>query len=474
MLLYLINPCSKMTSLINIKKNKLSKYLLWKPLGLLVIAGLTPVEWEIKIIDENTTVPDYKILPRPDLVGITAFTSQAPRAYEIAEEFRSKDVPVVMGGIHTSMCYKESMKWTDAVVIGEAESVWPQILKDVLKGKLKRIYRGQRISLDDSPEPRHDLLSSGYKFGSIQTTRGCPLSCIFCSVSAFNGKEYRTRPIDNVINELKNIKEKYILIVDDNLIGTNKSHINRAKELFKEIIKAKIKKKFIAQATINIADDKEFLQLASKAGLMGVFIGFESVSENGLLELQKKFNAVRKNDFRSSVKKIKKHGIIVLGSFIIGLDIDKKDTGLNIAKTGIQYGLDILNLVLLTPLPGTRLWKKYISEKRIIADNFPEDWKYYTFTLPVSEYKNLSWNEMLVEFSSCFQYYYTYPRIIGRFLRHLFINRRLIPALIGLIANLNYKSNFSRDKILFKNIVLSRKTLQKEIHQKKLEFSIVQ
>jgi len=459
MLLYLINPCSRMTSIIDPKKGNLSKYLIWKPLGLLVIAGLTPPEWEIKIIDENMLEPDYKKLPRPDLVGITAFTSQAPRAYEIAAEFRSMNVPVVMGGIHASMCFKESLKMADTVVIGEAESVWASIIKDAEKGSLKRIYRGHHIPMDDIPEPRHDLLSDGYKFGSIQTTRGCPLSCVFCSVSAFNGRGYRARPIDKVINELKNIKEKYILIVDDNIIGTNKKHLNRAKELFKEIIKAKIKKKFIAQATINIADDKEFLKLASKAGLMGVFIGFESISEDGLLELQKKFNAVRKNDFRSSVKKIKKQGIVVLGSFIMGLDGDKKNIGLNIAKTSINYSIDILNLVLLTPLPGTRLWDKYISEKRIVADKFPEDWKYYTLNFPVTDYMNLSWTDIFNETLACFDHFYSYPRIFGRFLWQLIINRKLFPALLSVIANINYRRNISRDRGLLKKIILSRGTM---------------
>lgn len=300
----------------------------------------------------------------------------------------------------------------------------------------------------------------GYKFGSIQTTRGCPLSCIFCSVSAFNGKGYRCRPIDKVINEMKNIREKYVLKVDDNLIGVNKSHIEHAKELFKEIIKAKIKKKFIAQATINIADDDELLQLASKAGLIGVFIGFETITDQGLLELQKKFNISKKYAFKSSVNKIKKHGIIVLGSFIIGLDMDKKNIGLNIAKTCINYGIDILNLVLLTPLPRTRLWKKYISENRIIANNYPDDWKYYTLTLPVAEYMNLSWKEMLNELTSCFNLFYSYHRIFRRFIKQLIINRKLFSSITSIIANLNYKHNISEEKKIFKKLIFTRSVRQ--------------
>jgi len=242
------------------------------------------------------------------------------------------------------------------------------------------------------------------------------------------------------------------------MLGTNV--LNKTKITIdikiKEIIKAKIKKKFIAQSTINIADDDELLQLASEAGLIGVFIGFETITDQGLLELQKKFNIRKKYAYKSSVYKIKKHGIIVLGSFIIGLDMDKKNIGLNIAKTCINYGIDILNLVLLTPLPGTRLWNKYLSENRIIANNYPDDWKYYTLTLPVAEYRNLSWIEMLNELSSCFRLFYSYHRIFKRFFNQLIINRKLYSSITGIIANLNFKHNISEEKKVFKKLIFSR------------------
>jgi radical SAM superfamily enzyme YgiQ (UPF0313 family) len=456
MLLYLINPGNPMTSLVNTRKNKLSKYLIWKPLGLLVIAGLTPSDWEIKVIDENVEIPDYSLLPKPDLVGITAFTSQAPRAYEIATVFRDMHVPVVMGGIHVSMCFREALQWADAVVIGEAESVWNKVLSDVQSGNLRSVYRGMRLPMDNAPQPRHDLLSTGYQFGSLQTTRGCPLNCIFCSVSGFNGSSYRVRPVDDVIAELKTIKEQYILLVDDNLIGVNKIQIEHARQLFRAIIKSKIKKKFIAQTTINIADDEELLSLASKAGLMGVFIGFESITDTGLAELQKRFNIRRKQDMKTSVRKIRKHGIIVVGSLIMGLDDDKKGIGVNIARTSIRYGIDILNLVFLTPLPVTRLWKKFEAEGRILANKFPGDWKYYTLNLPVAKYMHLSWEDIVREQTECYKEFYSYPRILKRFIYHLFVNRKVITSLLSLIGNLNYKRNITLDKGIINTIDLSK------------------
>ncbi|MCW4043340.1 MAG: cobalamin-dependent protein, partial [Candidatus Bathyarchaeota archaeon] len=189
-----------------IKESYWDQYINWKPLGLLVLAGLTPPDWDITVVDENLGVPDYKAMQRPDLVGITAFTSQANRAYKVASEFRSRSVPVVMGGIHATMCLAEALERVDTVVTGEAESIWAQVLEDVQQGTLNRVYTGIRLEMGKVPLSRHDLLPTGYRLGSIQTTRGCPLDCSFCSVTAFNGKIYRHRPIENVIQEFKLIR----------------------------------------------------------------------------------------------------------------------------------------------------------------------------------------------------------------------------------------------------------------------------
>ena len=195
-------------SVVRVKENRWNRYRVWKPLSLMVLAGLTPPEWEISIVDENLGVPDYAAMPRPDLVGITAFTSQANRAYEVAAYFRRLGVPVVMGGIHATTCADEVMERVDAVVTGEAEAVWRQVLDDVGHGDLQRRYDGGRAELNDVPPARHDLLPTGYFFGAIQTTRGCPLSCSFCSVTAVNGARYRQRPIADVVREFRLIRER--------------------------------------------------------------------------------------------------------------------------------------------------------------------------------------------------------------------------------------------------------------------------
>ena len=451
MRLYLINPRNPLVSLT--KKSRWSKYRVWKPLGLLILAGLTPPEWDIRIIDENLDVPGYEALPRPDLVGITAFTSQAPRAYELAGEFRDRGVPVVMGGVHATMCLEEATERVDSVVTGEGESVWPQVLEDARRGHLQPVYTGGPVSMADVPLAQNDLLTSGYAFGSIQTTRGCPLDCSFCSVSAFNGKRYRQRPIEKVVEEFRTIRERLVLIVDDNLIGTSARHVARAKDLFRAMIRAKLHKKWICQATINMAEDDELLTLAAKAGCKGVFVGFESPMDEGLLEVGKKFNILKGRDFRVSVRRIQRHNISVVGSFIMGLDTDERGIGKRIADAAKRYGVDLLNVLFLTPLPGTRVWQKMKSQGRIAADSFPEDWKYFTLTFPVAQYKHLSWAAILQEMDACDRRFYSLRGILRRIWCSFWQRRG---PLIATVGNLSFRYNLRMYRDLCKKVDVSR------------------
>jgi radical SAM superfamily enzyme YgiQ (UPF0313 family) len=436
--LYLINPSNPLINLVKVKESRWNRYRVWKPLSLMVLAGLTPPEWDISIIDENLGVQDYEAMPRPDLVGITSFTSQANRAYEVAGYFRRIGVPVVLGGIHATMCQEEALKHADSIVTGEAESIWARGLAHARPGRLQSRYKGGRAELENIPIARHDLLDGRYALGAIQTTRGCPLNCSFCSVTAFNGAYYRQRPIEDVIREFRMIREKHVLVVDDNLIGTKPEHIARAKNLFRAMIEANLRKEWIAQATINFADDEELMELAAKAGCNGVFIGFESLDPGKLLELGKKFNLMKNRDFRASVQRIQRHNIVVVGSFIIGLDVDKPGIGKRIAEVANWYGIDNLNALFLTPLPGTRLWNTMKSEDRIPLNTFPEDWKYYTLTFPVARYKHLSPNDILREMHSCNDAFYSMPNILRRVWNSVW--RRRKPAL-SLVGNLSYRNN---------------------------------
>jgi radical SAM superfamily enzyme YgiQ (UPF0313 family) len=451
--LLLINPSNPLVSLANTKASRWNRYRVWKPLGLLTIAGLTPSEWQVSIVDENIRIPDYDQEPKPDLVGITAFTSQAPRAYMLAAEFRRRGIPVVMGGIHATVCPDEALGHVDVLVQGEAESVWAKVLSDFQAGTLQKKYVGTRDSLSETRMARHDLAGKNYAFGAIQTTRGCPLDCSFCSVSTISGKIYRNRPIEQVIAELKTVRERWVLVVDDNLIGTSVVHIKRAKELFRAIIAAKIKKRWIAQVTINMADDEELLELAVQAGCRGVFIGFESGTPEGLAEIGKKFNMAKNRDFRASVKRIQRHKIMVMGSFIMGLDSDTPGIGERIALTARKYGVDILNVLFLTPLPGTRLWKQMEEEGRIAANHFPSDWQFYTLGFPTAHYHGFSWKSILEEMNACDRRFYGRRSIAWRLLRNLWSRRQVFRCMV---ANLSYRNNARLTQVSYGQLDLNR------------------
>ncbi len=453
MRLYLINPSNPLVSIVRVRESRWNRYRVWKPLSLMVLAGLTPPEWETTIVDENLGAPDYSRMPRPELVGITAFTSQASRAYEVATHFRRLGIPVVMGGIHATMCLDEVVERVDSVVTGEAESVWRLVLEDARRGALKRRYDGGFADIGDIPSARHDLLPGDYAFGAVQTTRGCPLNCSFCSVTAFNGAHYRQRPIADVVQEFRMIREKRVLVVDDNLIGTRSDHIARAKDLFRAMIAANLRKEWVAQATINFADDDELLALAAKAGCGGVFIGFESPTPEGLKELGKKFNLLKNRDFCASVRRIQRHNILVVGSFILGLDADQPGIGKRIADTASQYGVDNLNVLFLTPLPGTRLWEQMKDQDRIALGAFPEDWKYYTLTFPVARYKNLSLDGVIAEMLSCDRSFYSLPHVLRRVWTNLWQRRQ---PLIALVGNLSYRNNLRLNRGAYADFVCQR------------------
>ena len=436
--LLLINPSNPLISMLKLKENRWNRYRLWQPLGLMTLAALTPPEWEPSIVDENLGKPDYGAMARPDLVGISAFTSQANRAYELSSRFRAQGVPVVMGGIHATTRPDEALEYVDAVVTAEADDVWPRVLGDARDGCLARRYKGGHVELNDLPAARHDLLPAGYVFGSVQTTRGCPLDCSFCSVKAISGTGYRQRPIPDVVREMALIREHGVLVVDDNLIGTRPEHLERAKELFRAMSEAELGKEWIAQVTINFADDEELMTLAARAGCRGVYIGFESPTAAGLGELRKRFNLAGDRDLRAAVRRIQRHKILVVGSFIIGLDVDGPGIGQRVADAASRYAVNFMNVMFLTPLPGTRLWDKMEAEERIFLNQFPYDWQHYTMGFPVARYGQLSVDGSIREIEECNRRFYSLPRLARRVGRDLLARRQPVRSLV---SNLAYRNN---------------------------------
>jgi radical SAM superfamily enzyme YgiQ (UPF0313 family) len=272
-------------------------------------------------------------------------------------------------------------------------------------------------------------------------------------VSAFNGRRYRHRPIDAVVREFAQIPEDLVLVVDDNLIGTRPEHLARAKDLFRAMIAAKLNKKWVCQVTINFGDDEELLDLAARSGCAGAFIGFEAVSQEGLAELGKRYNILKGGNLRAGVDRIHRHGILVVGSFIMGLDSDTAGVGKRIAKAAASYGVDMLNPLFLTPLPGTHLWDKMHADGRIATNRFPHDWRYYTLSFPVARYQNLSWSQILAEMDGACRWFYSWWRILHRVLRGL---RPWRKPMVMLVANLSYRRNHHADRENLRDFDLSR------------------
>ncbi|MEN8225177.1 MAG: radical SAM protein, partial [Bacteroidota bacterium] len=280
--LLLINPLST-----NREGLILHSHVIYPPIGLGIVAALTPDHWEVELVDEN--FDRFEFL-EADLVGFTALTSSVTRAYEIAAIYREKGIPTVLGGIHASMMTEEAGSFVDVVVSGEVESVWKDLIADFEHGKLKKVYKGELLSFENAVHPARHMFHKKYQFASIQTTRGCPMKCDFCSVHEFNGNKYRERPVDEVLDELETIGHEKIYFVDDNLIGYGKKSERRTIALLQGMIDRGIKKQWFCSASMNFADNEEVLELAAKAGCVMVLLGIESERIDQLEETNKKLN----------------------------------------------------------------------------------------------------------------------------------------------------------------------------------------
>jgi radical SAM superfamily enzyme YgiQ (UPF0313 family) len=366
--LVLINPSQ---SFAGFSGHAITRY---PPLGLAYIAALTPSHWKITLQDENFDAAGF--VPC-DLVGITVMTPQAPRAYEIAALFRRHGVPVVLGGIHPSMRREEALQYADVVVAGEADDLWPRVIDDFERGALQRIYENtQEIDLSRLVVPAHHLFDKRYRWGTILTTRGCPMHCEFCSVTAYNGFRYRTRPVDQVIDELAAIPQRFVFFADDNMAGYSKSDARRFVALCRAMVERGIRKRWITQVAMTIARDEECLRWAAQAGCMALFIGIESLDRAALSGMDKKMNIafVERID---TIARIHRAGLAVIGSFIVGNETDTPGIFDRIHDYVEHTRIDIPTVSFMVPFPGTRLESRLARQNRLNYRDFPADWAYY-------------------------------------------------------------------------------------------------
>jgi len=408
------------------------------PLGLGIVAALTPAEWSVKIWDENFRDFQFR---EADLVGITAFTSTANRAYEIASHYREKGIPIIMGGIHASSLPDEALQYVDAVVIGEAEGAWSSVIRDFESGSLKQKYISPFTDLTNSPRPRHDLFHPGYFFASIQTSRGCPMDCDFCSVPAFNGHQYRLRDVEQVLDEIEAVQSPMLYFVDDNIIGYNKTAEEHAVNLFEGMIRRDLKKEWFSQASLNIAGKPEILKLAARSGCRMLLIGIEAEREDALKDSNKKLNLkLGVESYRDAYRVIHQHGIVVLGAFIYGMDTDTPQTLKERTDYILRSSVDVTQASVMTPLPGTRLYDRMKKENRILCTNFPHDWQHFHFSDVVFQPGRMKAKELATSINETYDRICSMGTLRKKFIRTLWNTKNIRSAIWAWNSNLNYRS----------------------------------
>lgn len=421
------------------------------PIGLGIVAALTPGDWDIVLIDEN--FEDFSFL-YADLMAITAFSVNAPRAYDIASVYRKKGIPVVMGGIHASMMQQEALEYVDTVAVGEAESIWPTIIGDFEKGQLKKIYHGDFTEMKNSPKPRVDLFSKKYLFSSVQTSRGCPMDCSFCSVTAFNGRKYRERPVDEVLDEMELSKDKpYMFIVDDHIVNNSKNAQQRAISIFKGIINRGLKRHWFCQASLNVADNEEVLKWAHKSGCYAILTGIEAEKPEALQSISKRRNLRRGISYYHTVfKKMHKYKIAALGTFIFGLDTDDENDILARRDFILNCGVDIVQASLLTPLPGTLVFKNAIAENRLLSDDFPNFWERFHFMELTMKPAKIEVDRMKALMSEVYRSIYCKENLRKMMFRTLRRTRSFKTAYLAYSTNINYGRLSLENEIIDDNI----------------------
>jgi radical SAM superfamily enzyme YgiQ (UPF0313 family) len=344
-------------------------------LGLLTLAGMTPKKHEVHYIEIADLAEIEGVPGQFDLVAISSFSAQINEGYELAQRYRNMGVPVVMGGLHVTVLPDEALQYCSAVVIGEGEVSWLQVLEDAENADLKRYYgsRDSNFNLADSPVPAYELLDiTKYNRLTVQTSRGCPFQCDFCASSILLTKRYKQKPIGNVLQEIDRIlsiwKDPFIEFADDN------SFVNRAywKELLQHLKGKGLR--WFTETDLSASDDEELLDLMRESGCAQVLIGFESPVVEGLqgIELRSNWKFKKFAKYKKAIQTIQSKGITVNGCFILGLDGQGPEIFDQVFDFVKEVELYEVQITVLTPFPGTPLYARLERENRLLE---PGNWK---------------------------------------------------------------------------------------------------
>jgi radical SAM superfamily enzyme YgiQ (UPF0313 family) len=373
-----------------------------KSLSILVLAALTSKEHTVELQQGTHDGVDFN--GDHDLVGISCITPTALLAYDIADEFRRRGKTVVLGGWHPSALPEEAKQHADSVVVGEAEELWPQLLKDFEKNQLKSYYKQDRI-VDPQVIPIVDMFPE-FSF-QIQATRGCSTGCEFCCMTNAKFRNvFRYRAIENVIREINALPTQNFIFCDSSLT----MNPNYTKSLFLKM--KNLGKKFIAMGNLNVlSKDEELLRLAKKAGCIGWYIGFESIKQESIDEIGKKTNIVK--DYHAAVKKIHNYNMMIIGSFVFGFDTDTSDIFESTYNFVDDVGIDVPDPLILTPFPGTPLYNRLKGEDRILTDN----WSLYDLEHVVFKPKNMSPQELSDNVNNLYKRFFLRKNMLKRIFR---------------------------------------------------------
>lgn len=376
--------------------------------SLLVVASLFPDSCQIEYFDED--YEEIHFLNDVDYVFITSLTYSAPRAYEIADAFREMNIPVIMGGIHASQMIDEALEHVDSVLVGEAESIFDELYEDLKTGNLKKLYKStnpvtaEKISGLD----RRLLLKKPYFKNKIvsQLVRGCPCDCSFCSVTKFFGNKYRFRNLDDVIDEIKfqldRSNSRMVSFLDDNIFSQKAI----SKEFLRKLIPLKVQ--WWSQGPLNVADDEEMLQLMKDSGCVCLFVGIEDITKSGLESVNKKINKIEK--YEQQIENLHKMGIMVMAGFIFGLDTQDSSVFQEVIDFIQKMKIELPFFSILTPYPGTEIYKQFSEENRIIS----KDWTLYDHSHVVFQPKNMTIEELQEGFGYVMQEAYSLERLDER------------------------------------------------------------
>jgi radical SAM superfamily enzyme YgiQ (UPF0313 family) len=379
---------------------------LYSPLaGLLAVAAIIPRDrYEVVLTDENIETVDFDL--KADLVGISAMTAYVNRGYEIADAFQARGIPVVMGGVHPSFMPQEALKHADAVVVGEAELVIPKLLDDLEQGRMRGLYRADRLHpMVGVSMPRYDLLKKHRYVNRtfVQTSRGCHQGCTFCAEPLMNGLKFRYRPVDEVIHEIENCGSHMISINDADFFGT----AERPKEVMRALIGRRIQ--WQAGVTSKLAQDDRMLELAAKSGCTLLSIGFESITRSTLTSVHKHVN--RPETFASLVEKVHSYGIAVFGLFMFGFDGDDPSVFETTARFNIDADYDACAYSVLTPYPGTLTWYEMKKANRIVS----YDWTKYDQANVVYRPAQMTGDQLRLGQTAAYEMFYSLSSIARRF-----------------------------------------------------------